>query len=117
MKMKSAPRSALVSRPLVIAFALCSLVILLAMLGFFSTRSAFAQQQTQNAGPGHVTVVTSYHNDVSPALRDLPQVPVQLKQEHEANENPKIPNNHKDSPDPVIQKGSLLRFFAPNIPG
>src|SRR5690242_798891 len=67
--------------------------------------------------PSRVQVTASYHNDVSPPLRELAALDVpQLRQEREAAENPKIPNSHVDSPDPVIQKTSLLHFFAPSIP-
>ncbi len=38
------------------------------------------------------------------------------RQEREAAENPKIPNSHVDSPDPVVDNGSILRFLAPSIP-
>jgi hypothetical protein len=38
------------------------------------------------------------------------------RQEREAAENPKIPSSHVDSADPVVEKGSILRCFAPSIP-
>ncbi len=60
---------------------------------------------------------SSYRNDTSPPLRDLPPSPVSTKgkAEHEANANPKIPNHHVDGGDTVVQR----RHFsaAPTIPG
>ena len=64
-----------------------------------------------------VQVISSYHNDVSRPLRELATLDVpQARQDREAAENPKIPNSHIDSPDRVIQRGSVLQFLAPNIP-
>lgn len=64
-----------------------------------------------------VIVGTSIRNDTSPPLRDMKQAKLKEKVEHEANENPKLPNNHKDAPDSVIQgPNSLLAFAGLNIP-
>ncbi len=52
----------------------------------------------------------SYKNDVSPRLRDMRQLPIVQKPEHEAALNPKIPHNHVDKPDPVVQN-----FLAPAL--
>src|ERR1044071_4784081 len=59
----------------------------------------------------------SYHNDLSPALRDLPAIwpPRSLKNEelHEANLNPQLPLPLQvDAPDPVVDHG-LLGQLAP----
>lgn len=54
-----------------------------------------------------ISVVASYHNDTSIPLRDMKPQPALQKQEH-ANKNRKIPLNHKDGPDPVVQ----TRFSA-----
>src|SRR6266481_6343202 len=79
--------------------------------GVLSVTSAFALSSNR------IQVTPSYHNDVSRPLRELAATDrPERHQEREAAENPKIPNSHVDSPDPVIQKGSLLRFFAPSIP-
>ena len=63
----------------------------------------------------------SYHHDVSPALRDLPALwpppaPKSGGEElREANLNPLLLHpNHIDVPDPVIQRGSLLRLLVPD---
>ena len=67
--------------------------------------------------PNRFQIVNSYHNDVSPPLRQLAAMDVaQGHQEHEAALNPKIPILHTDRPDPVIEKTSALRLFAPSIP-
>jgi hypothetical protein len=56
---------------------------------------------------------SSYHNDTSPLLRDMKPVPIGFGAEREANENPKITSNHKDSPDEAVQNAHVS---APNIP-
>ena len=79
--------------------------------GALSVTSAFALI------PNRIQVTPSYHNDLSRPLRELAATDrPEQHQEREAAENPKIPNSHVDSPDPVIQKGSILHFFAPRIP-
>jgi len=52
----------------------------------------------------------SYKNDTSPPLRSMKQLPIVQKSEHEAAPNPKIPHNHVDSADPVVQN-----FLAPAL--
>jgi HYR domain-containing protein len=52
----------------------------------------------------------SYKNDVSPPLRNMKQLPIVQRPEHEAALNPKIPRNHVDQPDPVVQS-----FLAPDV--
>jgi hypothetical protein len=65
----------------------------------------------------NVIVGASVRNDTSPPLRDMKQTRVGKKVEHEANENPKLPTNHKDSPDPVVQgPNSLMAFAGLNAP-
>jgi len=59
-----------------------------------------------------ITVGRSYHNDVSPPLRDMVQMPIRphlAGDESEANKNPEIANNHIDAPDTVVQS-----TMAPN---
>src|SRR5207302_2205155 len=73
--------------------------------------SAGQNQQAQ------VTVGVSDRNDTSKPLRDMKQLPVEQKAEHEANENPKLPNHHIDSADPVVQgPNSLMAFAGLNMP-
>jgi predicted lipoprotein with Yx(FWY)xxD motif len=71
--------------------------------------------QDQNSD---ITVVASYHNDTSIPVRKMKPLPVVSKTEHEANENPKIPNKHQNSPDPVVQDrfAILPNVAIPNMP-
>jgi hypothetical protein len=90
---------------------LCSLGVLLALLGLsvYSSSPAAAQEEKSQ-----VTMIYPTHSDISPALRDQPALPVKMKQEHEAVENPYIATYHVDEPDTVVQK--LLEQLMPNIP-
>ena len=84
--------------------------------------SAFAQPPQENSG---IQVGQSYHNDVSPALRDLPVLWPSLVPEsgnergaRATNLNSSLPHSqHMDAPDPVVERGSWLKFLGPNIPG
>ena len=84
----------------------------------YLSAAALAQNAPQSSG---IQVVHSYHNDVSPALRDLPsQYPPKFSKEEneremiEANLNPKLPLiDHVDVPDPIIDRG-LLGALVPN---
>src|SRR6266540_3568304 len=69
-----------------------------------------AKEQANNG----VIVGTSYHNDTSPPLRDMKPLPVEPREEREANENPKIPHVHKDSPDESVVQDQHIS--APNMP-
>src|SRR5712692_3288255 len=121
MKRKSASESAFFGPRLVVAFVLCSVGTFLALvgLGLFSGASASVERPNQNQGPSGPQVGASYRNDVSPPMRDLPAwTAADLKQQHEANENPKVPYRHNDSADPVIQNShvSMRSFVAPDSP-
>ena len=99
---------------------LCCLSVLLGLLGFTVNSTSSALAAVPDQGDNQPIVgAASYKNDVSPALRDVAQRwPFQFKQQHEAAENPKIPNNHQDSPDTVVQDKfvSALALLAPLIP-
>ncbi|MEP7250228.1 MAG: dockerin type I domain-containing protein [Spartobacteria bacterium] len=57
------------------------------------------------------------HSDISPALRDVDPWPTERVQEHEAAQNPRINTGaHKDAPDTVVQRKTLLGQLAPSIP-
>ena len=81
--------------------------------------SVLAQDAQENSG---IQVGYSYHNDVSPALRDLPKLwpPTESEGRHEremreANLNPQLPlPMHIDMPDPVIDRG-LLGQLVPEV--
>jgi len=116
MKKRSASRDAFFSPRVLIGFGLGSVGVALALvaLNISSPSTAVAQGGKFNNG---VTVIHSYHNDVSPAMREVEAWPVHRVQEHEAMENPKISTGlHKDMPDLVVQKGTLLGQLAPSIP-
>ncbi len=83
------------------------------LVAFAFPLTHLARAQTLQTKP---VVIPSYHNDVSPALRDVEPWPVQRMQEHEAAENPLIITEHVDRPDPVVQKSALLSQLAPSIP-
>src|SRR5205085_312868 len=47
----------------------------------------------------------------------MKQLPIERKREHEANENPRVSNSHKDSADPVVQRSIAAGNLAtPNMP-
>ena len=63
-----------------------------------------------------VTVGESTRNDTSRPLREMKQAPV-FKPKKEANENPKIPHVHKDTPDRKVQTTIAAdAFTAANMP-
>jgi len=96
---------------------LSSVGLFLALLAFGAFPGALALAQGSNRNqPTGFQVGASYHNDVSPPLRELANLPFDVRQKDEGPINPKLPNFHQDSLDPVVQ-GSLLRQLAPNIPG
>ena len=84
------------------------------VLGSAMLQSPAMPAGKQQASNGVITG-SSYHNDTSPPLRDIKQSPIESHGEREANENPKLPSNHKDSPDGAVQ-GPDLSAPAPNIP-
>ena len=81
----------------------------------FATASVANPDQDQKPD---ITVVGSYQNDTSIPLRKMKPHPVVSKTEHEANENPKVPTRHKDSPDRVVQDrfDALTSLATPNMP-
>ena len=120
MKKTPTSQSAFFNPRVPLGFALCSLGLLLALLGFNVDLTSSALAQTANQARSDVIVGTSYHNDVSPALRDVPQGwPAQFKPQHEANPRLLIPNNHQDAPDTVVQDKeiSARALLAPTIMG
>ena len=79
--------------------------------GVLSASSAFALT------PQPLQATASYHNDLSRPLREMAAADTpSRRQDREAAENPKIPNSHVDTPDQLVDRGSLLRFLAPSLP-
>src|SRR5204863_6376836 len=95
---------------ILLGFVLCSIAIFLALvaLGLCSAGSLSAQAPKANQQSSGLTVGGSYKNGISPPLRSMPRWKASdLKAEHEANENPRVPYRHHDTPDPVIQKSRV----------
>jgi hypothetical protein len=127
MKKTSALQSAFFNPRILLAFALCSIGLLIALTGFgvFTSASALAQDPSSNEASDKQQQVTgmisgiSERNDVLPSLRGVPPWPVGAKgMEREANLNPKIGHDHLDVPDPVVQNAhaSMLARLTPLIP-
>src|ERR1041385_5397286 len=97
---KPTPRKSGFSISRLLACLLCLLGLVLALLGItgpFGTRSL--AQGAANAGADSVQVGASYHNDVSPPLREMPassEFDLRRERDREANENPKVPYRHID---------------------
>ncbi len=89
------------------------LVVLLLTVAI-SVPSSRAQGNKISTRGNSVIVGASYHNDTSPPLRDIEQLPVELRPEREANPNPRLPRHHKDSPDGAVQDQAVP---SPSIPG
>src|SRR5207253_10466681 len=116
---KTTPRNSAFSLSRLLACLLCLLSLLLALLGIsgpFGTKSL--AQGAGNAGANSVQVSASYHNDVSPPLREMPawnESDLRRGGEREANENPKVPYRHIDSFDPVVQNAHASAFGLPGV--
>jgi hypothetical protein len=106
---------------LLVGLALCLAGALLALFALYPGATALAQTPQENAG---IQFGESYHNDVSPALRDLPSMwpppdpkSAREREAHEANLNPKLPMPlHVDMPDPVVESDALLKTLVPDMP-
>src|SRR5437016_6016467 len=116
---KTTPRNSAFSLSRLLACLLCLLSLLLALLGIsgpFGTKSL--AQGAGNAVANSVQVGASYHNDVSPPLREMPawnESDLRRGGEREANENPKVPYRHVDSFDPVVQNSHVTGFGFPGV--
>src|SRR5438552_13348128 len=122
MKKKSAPRFAFIKLRVSLPLFLISVGVLLALLGSGAFTAAEEPQAPQeNSG---IQWGQSYHNDVSPALSDLPAIwpPGSLadredEQAREAMRNPKLPLPfHVDAPDPVVDHGLLGTLVPEAMP-
>src|SRR6185436_11531165 len=100
-------------------FLVIGLLVLPQMIEAKRMRSTSTPAQGQGQGQSEVIVGESFHNDTSPPLRDMKQLPINRKTEREANENPRIPHVHKDGKDPVIQRkfGGATDAPVANMPG
>ena len=108
MTIKPTPRFAFTNPRVSLALLLTSAGIALALFGS-GVLAAAEQPQTAQENSG-IQFGQSYHNDVSPALRDLPAIwPPRPSKDtedeagREARMNPKLPLPlHVDEPDPVV---------------
>ena len=80
-----------------------------------AARARWTAQPVQGQGK-NVKSGASSHNDTSPPLREMPQLPYTGKPQKEANKNPRVPNKHNDTNDPVVQNAATLAPSA-NMPG
>jgi hypothetical protein len=121
MKEKSTSRSAFFNLRVLLGLVLALAAVFIALIGFgtFSKASAQANAaQEPKAQMGQTTVIPASRSDLSPPLREQPLIWPPTEAEHEANLNPKIPHQHQDGPDPVIQSSFWQRMInTPAIPG
>ena len=62
-------------------------------------------------------MIPALHSDLSRPLREQPLIWPPTETEHEANLNPKLPHQHQDGPDPVIQSSFWRTLIGiPAIP-
>src|SRR5215831_19442879 len=120
MKKQSTPRFAFRNpRPSLLFYVCGALVTTLLRSGALAAEEPRDPQlHYENNG---VRWGRSYHNDVSPALRDLPQLwvsrPPSDEPSHEANPNPKIPMPlHVDEPDPVVDRTFMGMLIPDAMP-
>src|SRR5437762_3018392 len=94
--------------------------VLLALLGFGTFSNASAQANlgpNSQQGVGQMMVVPAVHSDLSPPLRDQPVIWPQPGEEREPSVPLRMPIEHKDAPDPVIQNSFLQPLLkTPAIP-
>ncbi len=116
---KVTPRKSAFSLSRLLACLSCLLGLFLALLGIsgsFGTKSL--AQGPGNTSDSSVWVGASYHNDVSPPLREMPpwnESDLRRGVDREANENPKVPYRHVDSFDPVVQNADVSAFGFPGV--
>src|SRR5262249_10922526 len=89
--------------------------VCMALIGFSAFSNASAQPNAGRAENqeqfGQTTVIHPTHSDLSRPLREQPMVWPPIEAEHEANPNPKLPLQHQDGPDPVIQNSFWQRLI------
>jgi hypothetical protein len=120
MNKKSTSQSAFFNVRVLVASGFCLAAVFVALLGFGAFSHVSAQGQTSEAKAqqfGQTTVIHPEHSDLSKPLREQPLTWPPIEAEHEANLNPKIPHQHQDGLDPVIQSSFWQRMiYTPAIP-
>ena len=123
MKKKSTSQSAFFNLRVLIGLFIALAGVFLALVGFGAFSNVFAQAQGQKPTQeqiGLTTVFHALHSDLSRPLREFASAwpPVAKGEEREANLNPKIPHQHVDGPDPVVQDSFWSRLVnVPSVPG
>src|SRR4029077_11256041 len=124
MKKNSTSQSAFFNLRVLLASVFCLAGVFVALLGFGTFSNASAQADaTQAQVPetqqfGQTIVISALHSDLSRPLREQPLTWPPMETEHEANLNPKLPHQHQDGPDSVIQSSFWQRMInTPAIPG
>ncbi|PYK46064.1 MAG: hypothetical protein DME53_03725, partial [Verrucomicrobia bacterium] len=101
---KLTPRKSAFSLSRLLAWLLCLISVFLVLLGINGPLGTKSLAQGSGSTNGNfVQVVASYHNDVSPPLREMPswnESDLRRGTDREANENPKVPYRHINSFDP-----------------
>jgi len=108
----------------VVAVSLLLTLLAAGRSGRLTGDTALAASPEQDDSPtpgqtGDITVVGSHHNDTSIPLRDMTPQPPRQRSRHVKGER-KIPVNHQNSTDPVIQSsvgglGNLLTVGMPSL--
>ena len=122
MKKKSTSQFGFFNLRVLIGLFVFLVGVFLALLGFGTFSNASAQsnaaEEPKTQQFGQTTVIHALHSDLSRPLREQPLIWPPVQAEHEANLNPKIPHQHQDGPDPVIQSSFWQRMInTPAIPG
>ena len=121
MKKNSTLQSAFFSPRVLVASVFCLAGVFVALVAIDAFSNASGQGNAATAGSeeqfGRTTVIHASHSDLSRPLREQPLIWPPAEAEHEANLNPKIPLQHQDAPDPVIQNSFWQRMInTPAIP-
>src|SRR5256884_3005480 len=116
---KITPRKSAFSLSRLLACLFCLISVFLVLLGINGPLGTKSLAQGSGSTNGNfVQVVASYHNDVSPPLREMPtwnESDLRRGTDREANENPKVPYRHVDSFDPVVQNSHVTGFGFPGV--
>jgi hypothetical protein len=105
MKKKSTSASAFLSLRVLIGLfiGLAGILVAVVGVGTFSNVSAQSNLDPDGQAAGQMKVIPAVHSDLSPPLRDQPVIWPQAGEEREPTVPLRIPIEHKDAPDPVIQ--------------
>ncbi|HEY3104378.1 MAG TPA: fibronectin type III domain-containing protein [Pyrinomonadaceae bacterium] len=100
-----------VAKLILAVFGAATVIVILALPQIMEAKRLRAAANVAQEG-SKIIVGQSTHNDTSPPLREMKQLPLTFKPQREANDNPKIPHSHKDSKDPVVQSSTSAPISA-----